>query len=117
MAPRPKHEEALSDALDRRLLKDPQLRRLTKKILRAGRALQAKVSKPAWQAYLLIDELTNHRHGLLVEIAIRLALRRGRRLGRDYALGRIDGARPRELIEREGSRVRIIKGDKGGRPT
>jgi hypothetical protein len=93
-----KDKEALSDALDRRLRNDPQLRRLSRTILRTSHVLRSKVSKAAWQTYLRIDELTNERHGVLVEIAIRLALKRGRKQGRKYVLAHIDGTRRGGLV-------------------
>jgi len=71
-------EEAVDRALDRFHLSDPEMRRLTRKVLRAQRELRRRVTKKTWALYLELEEFVNARDLRLVEAAIRLGLRRGR---------------------------------------
>ena len=71
------HEEkAVDRALDRFHLSDPEMRRLTRKVLRAQLELRASVSKKTWRIYLALEEFVNARDIRLIETAIRLGVRR-----------------------------------------
>ncbi len=78
-AERTKAEEAVDRALSRFALKSPTIRRLTKKVLRAQRALQKVVSKRAWLAYLHVEEAVGRRDMAVLDAAIRIALKPERR--------------------------------------
>lgn len=71
--------EAVERALDRFTHGSAPIRRLTKGILRAQRRLQKQVGEKAWMTFLAIEEVTGERALRVLDAAIRIALRRGRR--------------------------------------
>ena len=56
------------------------MRRLSKAVMRAQDALRELVSQKAWMAYLHVEEAVNARDHTVIDAAIRIALRRGRRV-------------------------------------
>lgn len=76
MLERTKDEEAVDRALTRFARRSVTVQRLTKRVLRAQRALQKVVSKRAWLFYLRLEEAVNERDLEVLDAAIRFALRR-----------------------------------------
>jgi hypothetical protein len=81
-------EEAVARALDRFARTDPRCRKATRAILAAQRWLKGAVTEEQWQLYLLVEERVSARDRELVDAAIRIALRWGRRLARAATTGR-----------------------------
>jgi hypothetical protein len=73
------NDELLGAAVDRVLLQDPQLRALSRLILQAQKALQARLSPEQWACYLSVEEATNERLAEALLIVARWAFRAGRR--------------------------------------
>jgi hypothetical protein len=72
------HEEKVVErALNRFHLSDPEMRRLTRKVIRAQRELRRMVSKKTWRIYLALEEVVNARDLRLIEVAIKLGIDHG----------------------------------------
>jgi hypothetical protein len=74
-----KDEAAVDRALDRFILTDAGARKLKRNVLRAQRALREAVSKKVWQLYLALEEAVNARDLNIIEQAIKLGLKQGRK--------------------------------------
>ena len=65
--------EAIERALDRIAGAHPKIRKLSAELRREQRRLRQLVSEKAWLSYMAVEEITNDRHRLLVDEAVRLA--------------------------------------------
>lgn len=77
--PHPASPDAdLGAAVEAILRDDPDVARLSRRILRAQRRLRRLCSPEAWRAYLTVEQVTNERY----EYASRLLLRYGMTIGK-----------------------------------
>jgi len=67
--------EAVERGLQR-FARKPAMRKLTRRVIRAQKALQKLVSHNAWMVYLRLEEAVNERDFEMIDAAIKLALRR-----------------------------------------
>lgn len=72
-------DDAVTEALDDLLLRDPEYRRLTRRIVRRQRELRGLVSEQAWSAYILLEDVTNERLDHAIRLVTRWAFRAGQR--------------------------------------
>ena len=73
------NDELLAQVVDRVLLQDPQSRALSRGILQAQKALQARLSPEQWACYMTVEESVNARLAEALLAAVRLGWRAGRR--------------------------------------
>jgi hypothetical protein len=67
--------EALVAEFEAAVRADPEIARLSKRILRAQRHLRKRCSDDAWTAYLLVESATNDRADHILHLIARLVSR------------------------------------------
>jgi hypothetical protein len=72
-------ELAVFRALDRATTREARLRNMGREVLFRQRALRRALTARQWQDIVALSDLVNRRHFEILILAIRIALRQGRR--------------------------------------